>query len=369
MNTLTLKNRFQTNATLISNDFIDYYLAGANGEYVKVYLFLLRHLDNSDANLTISSIADFFDTSERDIVRAFQYWEMKGLLKMEYDNEDHIIGLSLEQVCTNATCSQTGAVHTTFSETAPSTVSSAPIQEEPEPTLVSQSIVSEPSVRPTQPVSHTEEERKQLRNLLFITEQYLGKTLSKSDVDDITYFYDTLSMPADLIEYLIEYCAEGGHKSMHYIKKVALNWHDEGVCTREDAKQRARAFNRNYYTILNAFGIKNRGPADIEVEFMQKWLDEYGFSLELVLEACNRTITATHNPSFEYADSILQNWRVKNVQTRNDVTSLDALFHKEQSFQKASAVRPKATPAKNMNNFERRSYDMDSLERRLLNNN
>ncbi len=62
-------------------------------------------------------------------------------------------------------------------------------------------------------------------------EQYLGKTLSATDIDQITYFYDTLNMSAELIEYLIEYCVENGHKSMHYINKVALSWHEENITT------------------------------------------------------------------------------------------------------------------------------------------
>jgi hypothetical protein len=33
--TLTLKNRFQGNTTIVENDFIDNYIAKANGEYVK----------------------------------------------------------------------------------------------------------------------------------------------------------------------------------------------------------------------------------------------------------------------------------------------------------------------------------------------
>ena len=41
MKTLTLKNKFQANATLLPNDFIDNYMIDANGEFVKVYLFLL----------------------------------------------------------------------------------------------------------------------------------------------------------------------------------------------------------------------------------------------------------------------------------------------------------------------------------------
>ena len=34
MKTFTLKNKFQTNATLVANDFIDHYMVQANGEFV-----------------------------------------------------------------------------------------------------------------------------------------------------------------------------------------------------------------------------------------------------------------------------------------------------------------------------------------------
>ena len=38
MKTLTLTSRFQDNTTSVENEFIDHYMAKANGEYVKVYL-------------------------------------------------------------------------------------------------------------------------------------------------------------------------------------------------------------------------------------------------------------------------------------------------------------------------------------------
>ena len=44
---LGLKNRLPVNVTMVSNEFIDTYMAAANGEYVKVFLYLLRH-ENRD---------------------------------------------------------------------------------------------------------------------------------------------------------------------------------------------------------------------------------------------------------------------------------------------------------------------------------
>ena len=127
-------------------------------------------------------------------------------------------------------------------------------------------------------------ERAEFKELLFVAEQYLGKTLSATDIDQITYFYDTLNMSAELIEYLIEYCVENGHKSMHYINKVALSWHEENITTVNLAKTSSFLYNKNCYCVLNAYGIKGRGPAASEIAYIRKWSEEYGFALEVILE-------------------------------------------------------------------------------------
>lgn len=111
-------------------------------------------------------------------------------------------------------------------------------------------------------------------------------------MDAITYFYDTLHMSADLIEYLIETCVENGHKSMHYIQKVALSWADSGIETVSQAREQSASYNRNCFTVLNAFGIKNRGPASSELAYIKKWAEDYGFTSEIIQEACRRTISA-----------------------------------------------------------------------------
>ena len=98
MKTFTLKNKFQTNATLVANDFIDHYMVQANGEFVKVYLFLLRHLDNAGSSLTVSAVAHCLNNTENPILRAFNFWASKGLLQMECDAEGHVCELELIQI-------------------------------------------------------------------------------------------------------------------------------------------------------------------------------------------------------------------------------------------------------------------------------
>lgn len=392
MKTLTLKNKFQTNVTLITNEFIDDYMANANGEFVKVYIFLLRHLGIPCSALTISTIADCLNNTENDILRALRYWESEGLLSLDKDDEGRIIGIELERAPSISTLKVTSPDISPVSEKAVlkevmpagASLAAAPkltaVQDPAPASAPSHTLkTSDPAELTSMPEQEPQpmgkaipltsfKAQKELKSLLFIAEQYLGKTLSHTDVEAITYFYETLSMSADLIEYLIESCVENGHKSMHYIRKVALSWSDDGIKSAEQARRQSKSYNKSCYTVLNAFGIKNRGPAAAELVFINKWSQELGFSLDIIQEACNRTITATHQPSFEYADSILTKWHTSQVRHLQDIAVLDAAFQKEKTTKIPSQSRQKPV-SKNMNNFERRTYDMDSLEEQLLNSN
>ena len=56
--------------TVISNEFIDRYLAAASGEYVKVYLYLLRH---GEETVTMEAVAQDLQYTEADVRRALAY--------------------------------------------------------------------------------------------------------------------------------------------------------------------------------------------------------------------------------------------------------------------------------------------------------
>ena len=244
---------------------------------------------------------------------------------------------------------------------------SVPVPEEPaaeEP----EAPVAAPAVPSNAVQLDTFRAQKEIKSLLFIAEQYLGKTLTRTDMETITYFYDTLNMSADLIEYLLETCVrERTQKHALYTQSCSFLC-DSGIETVSQAKEQSQSYNKNCFTVLNAFGIKNRGPAASELTYIRKWAEDYGFTADMIEEACRRTISATHQPSFEYADTILTRWHENHVRSLKDVTILDEAFQKEKAAQRIASVRTR-TPARNLNNFERRNYDMDSLEEQLLNSN
>ena len=65
MKQIKLKRCRQDNAILLDHEFIDQYMPEANGEYVKVYLLLLRLLNDANTPLTVSGIADILDDTEK----------------------------------------------------------------------------------------------------------------------------------------------------------------------------------------------------------------------------------------------------------------------------------------------------------------
>lgn len=377
MKTLTLTSRFQDNTTSVENEFIDHFMAEANGEYVKVYLLLLRHLNQPSSPLSVSMLADILDNTEKDIIRALNYWAKMGLITITCDESNCICGISLEHVAALSDASRTPAsgtlqipspvsadvsMQTAASEHTAHTQKLTSVQM-PE-TQASGKIAAQKA--PSQSSKQSQEELKQI---LFITEQYLGKTLTRTEVETIIYFYESLGFSTDLIEFLIEHCVDNGHKSIHYIQKVALAWYEANITTVDEARDRTSVRNKTCYSILAAFGITGRSPAAVELDYIRRWSEEYGFSLEMILEACNRTISAIHQPSFEYADSILKSWKDKNVRHPADIEQADLLFRQEKEQKKArpSAAKPMAN--NRFNNFQGRSYDLDSLEQKLLNSN
>ena len=385
MNKLSIHTPLDMGITAIPNSFLDYYMPKANGEFVKIYLYLLR-ASSACGDCSLNTIADSMNCTENDVLRALKYWEKEELLRITYDPIGNPESLFLSNIFQN----DSSPAHTRFEnksqavippaaahsdQTNSGTVSDAASNTASADLPASAgSQTAAASVKRTP--SLTAEKVKQLKEnediaqLLFIAQQYLGKTLTPTETNRILYFYDGLGFSTDLIEYLIEYCVSKGHKSMHYIEKVAFAWKEDGITSVTAAKQSSESYHKDYYTILKALGIRGRNPIDAEIAIMKTWQNDYGFTLDLIVEACTRTILATKQPSLQYADRILQSWKAANVHTLADIQKLDKAPEQsktDKASEKATRKTQKATAGTRFSNFEQRSYDFESLESQLLN--
>ena len=391
-----MKDRWSVPVTAVANEFIDTYMAAANGEYVKVYLYVLRH---QGEDITIELIADALNHTESDVRRALSYWKKAGVLTASEQGQP-VQGEPVrpESGGHTFTRGQDGG------QAAVPDLRVEPFQRETgtagraevrgmtgmrEPAVVQEPAVVRERTETTGqedgciPVYSTEQvnrlaQDEEFSQLLYIAQKYMNKVFTPRDCQVFAYLYEGLSMSSELLEYLVEYCVQNGHISVRYMETVAMSWHEKGIRTALEAKDYSASYNRDSFAVMKAFGINNRKPAAPERKLMDKWFRDYGFSREVVLEACSRTITAIHNPSFQYADKILSDWQKAGVRGLADIKDLDAKRtaareesgeSREKRLQKydsgVSSARQGSGARKNssnqFHNFKQRDTDYDAL--------
>ncbi|HEX3078265.1 MAG TPA: DnaD domain protein [Lachnospiraceae bacterium] len=361
MNSITLHTNNMNDVTIISNLFIDTYMPKANGSYVKVYLYLLRLLSNSDLEVSVSVIADRLEDSEKDIVRALNYWDKANVLTLEKDRQGEITGITLNNLSALAKDVDSEIAATNSSSQVTVESSDSDVNFETEPVGFD---------KPTYSKSQVEDltSNDEIKWLLNIIEIYLERLLKPTDIQLILFLYENVGFSVELIMYLYEYCVSKNKKNSSYIEAVALKWAEAGIDTVEKAEAAALAYNTNYNAVTKAFGL-NRTPGAVEQKYINKWVCTYGFSDEVIVEACNRTILSTQKPDFKYTDRILENWHSKGVHHLSDIEKLDAEHARTSPLSNKTNVQGKNVTNK-FNAFPQRTYttqDYSSLEQRLLN--
>ena len=322
--------------TVIPNSFIDGYMSRANGEFVKVFLLLLRYCQ-AGTEFSLSLASDALECTEKDIQRAISYWERMQLLSVTPDQSG-----------------QPAAIRLNLPDARQENVP----QEAPEPASA-----------PTRDRMRALSGQEDIRQMFFVADQYMKRPLSSSEQEELLYYYDTLGFSSDLIVYLLEYCISKGSASRHYMRKVALAWHEKNIRTVQEAQQESSLYHKDYYTVMNAFGIRRRDPSPAEQQMITYWLTDLGFTMDVVLEACKRTVMQTHEPSFQYAGKILEQWKKQNVRSLQDIGALDEAHQARQKTQAGKKEPAAGTGSGNrFNNYTQREYDYQDLERRLLEN-
>lgn len=367
MGKLTLSSFQKNNTTAVSNIFLDRYMGDANGEFVKVYLYLLRCMHGSPTGMgiSLSDIADRLNLTEKDIVRALRYWNKTDVLNVVFDSQTgeptSVSILALDTDSNSAAAIEpmpvTDAAYDACSDAADDTASLPDKRTAPEAASYSAAQLKFFS------------EQEDIKQLLYIIEKYIGKPLTTSDINKILYFRESLKFTPELIEYLVEYCVSNQHSSLYYMEKVALSWYDRGIATVEDAKASSAIYVKRNIPVIKAFGLSDRRLTPVELDFIGRWYDEYGFDGEIITEACQQTVLTLGKPNFRYADRILCKWKSADVHTLDDVKKLSSAFRAKLTV--PAGTKPQTAPAKTnkFNNFSQRTYDFDAMEKDLISNN
>ena len=407
MNRLNIYKNTHQEQTPVSNYFIDEFMADANDAQLKIYLFLIRMM-NANLPTSVTDIADKFNYTEKDVQRALMYWESKSLLSLEYDATGNLSGIQVLSLDNPYEARQaapritpvlsfirpasvlTGRSSNTAMQPRPNTTQQPCVQTVTSGSIgrgrydtIDTSSISEYQAQPAPVVpkrpQYTTDDLKIFNNteeaqqLLFITEQYVGRQLTRNDMETILFMYDKLGFSADLIDYLVQHCVERGKKGFRYMEKVAISWAEQGITTPKEAQESSRIYDKTVYTIMKALG-KNSAPAPKELEYINKWTKEYGFLLDVIQEACDKTVMTTDTHRFAYADGILNRWYRAGVHHKSDIPAVDASYQRNQKNANNNAANtqtansPSARNNNKFNRFSQNNYDFEQLEQNILSN-
>lgn len=349
--------------TVLSNRFIDQYMKDANDAQIKVYLYLLRMVS---ANLPtdITEIADKFNHTEKEVVRALVYWEKLHLLSIDYDNRQNITGIRL---CIPSSAESAAAspvlmiVNDNVDDAANKIGNDIVITK---PKTISMDYTAEKNAYTIEDLA-VFQENPESRQLLFAAQQYIKRTISGPEIKTLLFIYDRLGFGLDLTDYLLQYCIGQGQKTFRVIEQTAIRWYEAGIVNIKQAKSFQQAQNtvdqKTSLEIMKLLG-KQGLPAKKEQEYINRWVNECAYSMELIEEACNRTVIKTDTNRFSYANSILDSWRKDNIRSLKELNTAEAARKsKMNTIRQSSCAAPKKSPG-SFCNIEQHDYDFAELE-------
>ncbi|KAB3532230.1 DnaD domain protein [Alkaliphilus serpentinus] len=311
--------------TPIENIFIDVYMPMANGTYVKVYLMAYKYaceLDNS-LKLCNSTLAKSLMISLEDVHRAWDFWEGKGIVKkhseLESEEDYSIEFINLKQLYID-----NNFKHITVDETANTSDDYSPSTKD----------LVEANQNPL------------IREMFTDINKIIARSLVPNDKRKIIKWFSDYNIDPPLIVKAFSYCKHNKNiTSINYVGGVLRNWYDMAITTVELLEEYLLKQGERYGVyerVYKALGFSSREPAEADMRIMDKWVDDYGYSLEVILKACEST-SKTTKPSINYINGILTDWHKKGVKRLEDIDVLDKKEAKATSNQvnQSSSVKTK----------------------------
>lgn len=203
-------------------------------------------------------------------------------------------------------------------------------------TILSDTPVEEKSVSYTgAELGKAIEENEDIRSLLNLASEKIGKILTPAEQACIYSLVDCLGMDISLVMAIIEYLTQGEEKrSARYIERAAANLFKEGVDTYEKfeyyiaAKEKAKGYEQKVRRII---GAENRAFTAAERKIVEK-LSASAVSEELISLSYERTVNAIGKPSLSYMSKIIEKWLDEGIKTKQDIEAKNPAVSQKSSL-------------------------------------
>lgn len=292
--------------TPIENIFINDYMPMANGTFVKVYLLGYKFAKDNDNKLCVNneSISKHLNIPLDDVLKAWDFWEDKGIIikhkkenANEYDYKVEFLNLKQLYIKNNYMLKTQKRVNNgtqLYTCSAEDLVESTKI----------------PSIQD-----------------MFLSIDYImRRQLVPNEKKKILEWVYNYNMSPEVIVKAFFYAVEKKRKrNIKYIEGIIRNWYDMNINTLEALDAHMESQDERFYNysrIMKSLGFSNRNPSEAEIKVIDKWFDQWKFTMEVILKACENT-KKTANPSVNYIDAILSSWYNKGIKTVDEIEEKD----------------------------------------------
>ena len=309
--------------TLLPDIFFSEYLSEASGDFIKVYLYMF-FLSKYDKDIKINDLSKKLVLPVKIIQDAIKYWEDKSLITKK--NTGYVVN-SIQEI-------------ELYKLYKPKTALSA------------------------EQLQKTAENQKKAKAIDFINNKYFSGLMPTTWYPEIELWFKKYSFDEEVMIALFGYCFDKSALHKNYVQTVAEAWNKNNIKTFNDLDlyyEKQEKINIIAKTIAKKLGI-NRNLTQYEYGYIEKWIIDYGFGMDIIEIALKRT-TSKVNPTFDYLDKLLTDWHDRGFKTSSDVQEfLSEMKEKNKNIKK---LEKQSTYDK----YDQRSYsNLDNLYANLKNN-
>lgn len=301
-------------ATQIPDLFFTEYLTQSSGDFIKVYLYII-FLSKHNKDVKLNDMSKQLALPFKVIQDALKYWEDLGIIIKK--NTGYIV---------------------------------ANIQE------IELYKLYKPKLSAYINTEQVESNKYRASAIETINNSFFQGIMSPSWYSDIDLWFKKYQFDEQVMIALFRYCFERSALHRNYLQAVAENWYNNHITNFNDLDlyfQRQEKLNKMKKDISKKLGY-TRSLTQYEEAYIEKWVVEFGYSLDVIELALKRT-SAKSNFGFDYIDKIICTWYDRNLKSAEDVKQFLVDY-------KNKTKNVKALEKKSFNNYEQRSYtDLDAM--------
>ncbi|KAB3530203.1 DnaD domain protein [Alkaliphilus pronyensis] len=332
--------------TPIENIFIDVFMPMSNGTFVKVYLLAYKYACDPQKSMEISNktIAKHLNIPLSDVLLAWDYWESKQVIKKH---------LSTNQEETDYTVEFVNLKELYINNNFKHILDTKDNSSYEDFTLTTKELVEANQI-------------PQIKEMFIDINKLTNRSLVPNEKKQILEWFYNFNVDPPLIVKAFSYCKHKKNiKNIKYVGAVIRNWYDLGINNVEDLQDYLLKQGERYGIydrVYKALGFLSREPAEADMKIIDRWVDEFQYSIEMILKACESS-SKTANPNINYINSILTDWYNKGIKKIEDIAVLD-----KKSPRSSSSNNNKVKTKFHLSESRFDEYSAEELEAIILKN-